>query len=579
MKLHAINYNTPALDVIVSGKEGQVKAELDVRNNNQVRIGDRYIAEGAGYVTVLRIIDFEHADGYDNFTARQTNAMREGVVSSPNTRTAQETFQRKLAVMQVEGELWDNGHRTVGADRLPERLTPIYPISDDTLERFAANKDGNVVLGLLQSSSRVLDRVARIEHNFAGDRGVIFGMPGKGKSQQTRGIICQLMVEQKTQGQSHLGVLVLDRAGEYIQDTKSQDNHTIYGLQHHPAAPNQLVIVSRRKGFNDWAKRKKIAGYFEPTFNIQDIDPIDLVDFYPGFTQAQRALLRDYAHDPLFYKKLLRETKLGQIDKNNWYRDFPGLFELNEKGKKILKSFEQEAKEGDELSDEQLQTLEGHLSGTKSGVLERAILGIKRFMQNPLFGGKRRATDILNVTSCVDQVMAHLRAGHTVVIDLRGISDDDYTLISALFTRRLITHNKDKDDNGQIRVCIVMEEVQNILAEKELYKGAAAGGSVFIELAREGRKLKLGFLLVTQQPDPRSIAPEIAWTIDTVIAFHMPPDNAKYLSRLKSAFNQFDYTLANAHVFEGVAVVGVGLSFFVQTQLRQIIWLLVPTVS
>jgi hypothetical protein len=85
---------------------------------------------------------------------------------------------------------------------------------------------------------------------------------------------------------------------------------------------------------------------------------------------------------------------------------------------------------------------------------------------------------------------------------------------------------------------------------------------VFVEFAREGRKLKLGFVLVTQQPDPRSIASEIAWTIDTVIAFHMPPDNAKYLTRLKSAFNQFEYYLANAGVFEGVAVASGGAILF-----------------
>jgi hypothetical protein len=35
--------------------------------------------------------------------------------------------------------------------------------------------------------------------------------------------------------------------------------------------------------------------------------------------------------------------------------------------------------------------------------------------------------------------------------------------------------------------------------------------------------------LLTQQPDARSIAPEIAATIDTVIAFHMPPQNWRRL--------------------------------------------------
>jgi len=566
MKLQAVDYNRPPIDVIVEGKGDQVKVELDIRNNDRVRIGDRYVAPGIGYMTVLRVIGFEYADNYDNFTARQSHAMREGVVGVPTTRTARETFQRKLAVMQVEGELWGDGRRVVGAGRLPERLTPVYPIGDDTLEQFTVSPDGNAVLGLLRSSSRVLDRVARITQNFAGERLVIFGMPGKGKSQEARALICQLMAESASEqtGATHhsVGMLVLDRAGEYVQDTQSEDGHQVYGLQHHPLAPRLMVVVSNRSMFANWASQGKIAAYLRPVFNIQDLKPVDLIDFYPGFTPTQRELLRDYAHDPDFYTKLLRETKLGQIDKSNWYRDFPGLFELKDSGKKLFKEFEREAAEGDELNDEQLEKLEPHLTGTKSGVLERAILGIKRFAQNPFFGSQRCAKDILAVRSCVDEVIVHLEAGETVMLDLRGVSDDNYTLIGALFARRLINENKQRDEADQIHACIVMEEAHNILAEDELYKGSDRRGSVFVEFAREGRKLKLGFVLVTQQPDPRSIASEIAWTIDTVIAFHMPPDNAKYLTRLKSAFNQLEYYLANAGVFEGVAVANGGAILF-----------------
>jgi hypothetical protein len=566
MNLQAIDYDRPPMDVIVGGQGDQVVVELDIRNNSCIKRGDRYIATGSGYVTVLRVIDNEYADKYDNVTARQTHAMREGVTGTPETRTAREKFQRKLIAMQIEGELWEDGHRVVGAARLPERLTPVYPIGDDALEQFTINPDGNVLLGLLRSSSRVLDRVARIYHNFAGERLVIFGMPGKGKSQEARALICQLMAEssgsQANVGSGQVGVLVLDRAGEYVQDTQSQDGHKVYGLQNHPLAPQRMVIISNRGLFARWGGEGVISGYLKPVFNIQDLEPTDLVDFYPGFTPAQAALLCDYAHDPDLYGNLLRETKFGYIDKSNWYRDFTGLFELKEKGKRLLKTFEKEAQEGDELSSEQLQQIEPHLSGTKAGVLERAILGVKRFARNPFFGGKTRAKDILAVRSCVPDVIRHLAKGKVVVVDLRGVSDDDYTLISALFARRLLNENKQRDDADQVRACIVMEEAHNILADNELYKGSDKRGSVFIELAREGRKLKLGFALITQQPDPRSIASEIAWTIDTVIAFNMPPDNAKYLTRLKSAFAEFEYYLANAGVFEGVAVAGGGAVLF-----------------
>jgi hypothetical protein len=365
-----------------------------------------------------------------------------------------------------------------------------------------------------------------------------------------------------------IGVLVLDRAGEYIEDTVDQRGNDVFGLHHHLHAPERMVVLSKREKFREMWEKGEIAAYRKPVFNIQDIGLIDLVDFYPNFTSEQRNLLRDYAYIERIYQKLLKETRLGRIDKQDWFRTFPGLFEVKDvKGKKLLKEFEQNAaQEGrDEYKDEELQQLEDHLGGTKPGVLERAILGIKRFCQNPLFGGKSRGPDILAVQSCVGDVLRHLEQGHLVFVDLRGVndedyilSDEDYILISALFIRRLLTENKRRDDQEQIRTCIVMEEAHNILAEDELYKGTG-NGSVFIELAREGRKFKLGFVLVTQHPDSRrSVASEIASTIDTVIAFNMSPDNAKTMARLKSGFSGLELQLANAAEFEGIAIADAG---------------------
>jgi hypothetical protein len=356
------------------------------------------------------------------------------------------------------------------------------------------------------------------------------------------------------------GVLVLDRAGEYIEDTVDQRENNVFGLQHHPYAPARMVVLSRRGKFLVMQEKGEIAAYKKPIFNIQDIELIDLVDFYQGFTKEQRNLLRDYSYIEGIYQKLLKETRLGRIDKQEWFRTFPGLFEVKEKGKALLKEFDKKAlQEGrEEYNDEELDKLDDHLTGSKPGVVERAIFGIKRFCQNPLFGGKSRGPDILDVQSCVGDVLRHLEQGDLVFVDLREVSDEDYILISALFTRRLLTANKRRDDQQQIRAGIVMEEAHNILAEEELYKGTG-NGSVFIELAREGRKFKLGFVLVTQHPDSRrSVASEIANTIDMVIAFNMSPDNAKTLARLKSGFSGLELQIANAAEFEGIAIADAG---------------------
>ena len=41
----------------------------------------------------------------------------------------------------------------------------------------------------------VLSRPARVRHNFAGERMVVAGMPGKGKSQLVRSLLSQAMAQ------------------------------------------------------------------------------------------------------------------------------------------------------------------------------------------------------------------------------------------------------------------------------------------------------------------------------------------------------------------------------------------------
>jgi hypothetical protein len=367
----------------------------------------------------------------------------------------------------------------------------------------------------------------------------------------------------KKMTQTSPGFLILDRKGEYIRDTIDQRGNQVFGLHRHRHAGQRMVVVSTRHEFARMKEKGRIRDHLLPRFNIQDINPIDLADFLPGLTSTQADLVRDYALIQGFYRKLLAETQFGAIDNRNWFRDFPGLFDLKPQGKKLIKDFEERARaEGrEELSDEELTQLHEQSGGHKPDVLARVAQRVKRFCLNPFFGGSAKGRAILETPSCVHEILAHLTAGRFVFIDMLGQLDEDYTLVAALFARRLLTENKDRDDERHIRACVVMEEAHNILSEDELYKGNGRG-SVFVELSREGRSFKLGFLLVTQQPDARSIAPEVVKTIDTVVAFNMQPDDAKHLQRLKSAFAGLETEISNAREFRGVAVSDGGPTFF-----------------
>jgi hypothetical protein len=192
--MHEFIEPTPHLDVIAAVSGEEVIAEIDVRNNAKVRIGDQYtVTWPDGAMTVMRITGFRSAEDYSNTIARRIDAMRKQVVGPPQSLSAREAYQIKLAVLRIEGELLPNGDRLLGAIRAPDVMQPLTPISDDATERFATDPDGNIILGFLRSGSRVLPRVARIRHNYAGDRMVVFGMPGKGKTQLVRSLLSQAM--------------------------------------------------------------------------------------------------------------------------------------------------------------------------------------------------------------------------------------------------------------------------------------------------------------------------------------------------------------------------------------------------
>lgn len=187
------------LDVIAAVNKEEVIVELDIRHNATVRVGDQYMVRcDDGAMIILRVEGFRSAEEYSNTIARRIDAMREGVAGEPATPTARKAYQTKLAVLRIEGELLQDGTRRVGAYRTPEVMVPLRRVEDDVLEKFATNPDGNILLGNLCSGRRILSRAARVQHNFAGGRMLILGMPGKGKTQKVRDLLSQAMSDDPT---------------------------------------------------------------------------------------------------------------------------------------------------------------------------------------------------------------------------------------------------------------------------------------------------------------------------------------------------------------------------------------------
>ncbi len=120
----------------------------------------------------------------------------------------------------------------------------------------------------------------------------------------------------------------------------------------------------------------------------------------------------------------------------------------------------------------------------------------------------RRAAGILaqkvvhkdgTMRSTTQAIVAGLQSGKVVLVDTSALEPAEELLISATLARRLLREYQAayRDAAGfrdLVPACVVLEEAQRVLN--------ARGGSnnVFSQIAREGRKFKVGLGAVTQQP-------------------------------------------------------------------------------
>ncbi len=125
---------------------------------------------------------------------------------------------------------------------------------------------------------------------------------------------------------------------------------------------------------------------------------------------------------------------------------------------------------------------------------EGTINVIKRRLEN-LFRFELVSKDPkLSITS---NVIECLHSGKVVLVDTSNMFETEELLISTVLSRAIFEKNKaiyaDKTEFDKIPpVLIALEEAQRVLTE--------AKGSIFSQIAREGRKFKTGLCAVSQQP-------------------------------------------------------------------------------
>jgi len=132
------------------------------------------------------------------------------------------------------------------------------------------------------------------------------------------------------------------------------------------------------------------------------------------------------------------------------------------------------------------------------------------------------------VVSTTDVIINHLHSGKMVLVETSGLYEYEELLISVILARKILNRNKnifrDKEKFRKIPpIMITVEEAQRVINE-----------GIFAQIAREGRKFKVGLCAITQQP--RLIRPEILSQFNTFFIMGLSDENDR--NTLKSSSKQ-----------------------------------------
>ncbi|MBO0715117.1 MAG: ATP-binding protein, partial [Acidimicrobiales bacterium] len=100
-----------------------------------------------------------------------------------------------------------------------------------------------------------------------------------------------------------------------------------------------------------------------------------------------------------------------------------------------------------------------------------------------------------------EAVLADLRRGRVVLVDVSGMGSTEEVLVASFLTRRVLdewsrSYLEDEAAHQQLPVVgVVLEEAQRVLSASQDRES-----NVFPRLAREGRKFKVGLCAISQQP-------------------------------------------------------------------------------
>ena len=332
-------------------------------------------------------------------------------------------------------------------------------------------------------------------------RTMVFAQSGFGKTNLMKVLIYNTISD------TNYGKLIFDLNGEYyLNGTKT------YGLGSidEQAIRDNLIVYSDRSVTSN--NRFQYKGLVRLNMH-KHLSIGDILNFSAGFSEVMKSFL-NYLEDEQVQDFI---SKVGSYVSNpqQLHTDYPDFWAEMKKA-------------GDEAS------------------AKKTIAAIRKRIAFLIDESKNLHS---NSSTLVEDVFEALKQGKTVIIDLSLRDNQEATIISNIFMRKLFENNKrqftsNKTENV-INTVIVVEEAQNVLSDEFVRSNA----NPFVRVAKEGRKFGLGLVAITQRPS--AISEEIRSQAENFFVLHM--GNSKDIKALVESNINYDGVISKFVQSETIA--------------------------
>lgn len=392
-----------------------------------------------------RVTDIEYgqSDLWSKEIARDLNELSTKTFEDEHENPTElyQADMRKQMFLQAICEplgLMNQEGKFLSPKRLPAYFSPVYKVTEKDFGSDLRKQLGDLSIGKLRSGSDVLDIEAGLFSDLLRKHIGVFAKTGGGKSNSMKVVLGAIM---ETQGQA--GALIFEPHGEYIQD-----------LKRHPLSKDRLVCFTQYVKKGDTSRKIRIA--------------------YEDITVGSLMNVKDNLHWTDAQERFLREASFSHSD---WLFQILNL-PLN----------------GIEMQSHDATTLLEMFPDYKEDTLKAIRSKLRQVVEAPYVSEDSSVSN-------VDEIMALLEQGKTVLIDMASLSGLQELLLSTVLAnkilekrRRMYAMDRESLEESSPTVCIVMEEAQRVLGKN------ASPSSIFAQIVNEGRKFKVGLVAITQQP-------------------------------------------------------------------------------